>query len=250
MKEDPDIEILRQDPSALIYKYRDMIRIIVVNAMAGGLGGRERIASVVDTVTSELMLRIPSIQANYNGTSLVRTYVSAVVRNICRSLRMSQPAEKSLDDPAHEEAVPLASMHERYSINQARSVFRAILLQFDRSLPKLIVCLKLKFRIALGREDFLRWQPGCDQHILSDFLADMQTWPESLTDMEIFRRSTPLFNHLQSKEATDDTVRRWTSSKIAEIADALNCSIPGAHFDEETIRLLTEDYFSPFLLRD
>jgi len=127
---------------------------------------------------------------------------------------------------------------------------RAILLQYGRTLPKVIVCLKLKFRMQLENEDILRWQPGCEERVLSDFFVDYRSWPDSMTDMEVFERCRSIFNLLQRNETTADTIRRWTTSKIAEIAETLDSSIPGAHFDEESIRILTEDYFSPFLLPD
>lgn len=249
VREDPDRELMLKDPSALVLKYNEMIRIIVLRCAGRRLQVGEGIGGLVDTVTSELMLRMSSIQAHYNGTSLVKTYVSAVVRNICLAMWANRPPTESLEGIGHL-SIPHTSIAERHSINQARSAFRAILLQYGRTLPKVIVCLKLKFRMQLENEDILRWQPGCEERVLSDFFVDYRSWPDSMTDMEVFERCRSIFNLLQRNETTADTIRRWTTSKIAEIAETLDSSIPGAHFDEESIRILTEDYFSPFLLPD
>ena len=249
MREDPDKVLLLRDPSALILKYRDTIRIIVLQCAGPGLAAGEPVTGMVNTVMSELMLRMPAIQANYNGSSLVRTYLSAVARNVCRQLRGNKPAEKSLDDVSHR-GLPFTSIHDRFSINQARGAFRAVLLQHDRDLPKLLVCLKVRYRIRIAREDLLRWQPDCEEAVITDFFEKMQSWPEKLTDRQVFARSAPFLNRLQRKETTDDTIRRWAASRIAGIADALEGAIPGARFDAESIRILAEDYFSPYLLRD
>jgi hypothetical protein len=122
--------------------------------------------------------------------------------------------------------------------------------QFGRDLPKLNICLKLRFHICLERGDILLWDPRCNDDIVSQLLTRFGTIAVQLNEKETYAIVTPIFNALENKENSPDALRKWTNSRISEIVDILNNAIPTATFDEDSIRILVEDYFSPFLLKD
>jgi hypothetical protein len=112
------------------------------------------------------------------------------------------------------------------------------------------MCLKLRYHIALEREDILHWYPGCSPVLISQLIAHFGVNPVQLTEKDTYAFVAPIFNAAEKKNNTPDALRKWTASKILGILDLLNSSIPHAAFDEGSLRILVEDYFSPFLLRD
>ena len=249
-KPDPDYLLLQGDPNGLILAYQGMVEIIVKKYIRSGMFSVDSYSDVVQTVNVELLHRVHAIQANYNGSSLLRTYVSTVIRNICLKLHDKGIYEKPDNPPVIEKLLPHASALDRYSVGQARRTFWAIMQQFSKDLPKLIICLKLRYRIVLEREDVLHWYPECSSEAMSQLIARFGSHSPSRTEKETYVLMTPIVNAAEGKSNSPDALRKWTASKIDEILGLLNSSIPQSSFDEDSLRILVEDYFSPFLLAD
>ena len=79
--------LLRADPGALVLKYQETIRIIVRRFIGTGMFSAREFEDVVQSVNAGLLSRTSSMQRNYSGRSLLATYVSAIIRNICLKLR-------------------------------------------------------------------------------------------------------------------------------------------------------------------
>lgn len=252
---DPDFLLLRTDPKGLVLAYQKMVEAIVYKFVRSGMFSVESSADVVQTVNTELLERMPKIQSNYNGSTLVRTYVSAVIRNICLKLHQKRMFGNPLDLPVSDNLLAPGESTDRYSVGQAVKAYWAIMQQFGRDLPKLTICLKLRYHICLEREDILLWDPRCNDDIVSQLLTRFGANAVQLDEKETYAKETyafvaPIFNAIENKENSPDALRKWTNSRISEIVDILNNSIPTAAFDEDSIRILAEDYFSPFLLKD
>jgi hypothetical protein len=249
-KPDPDFLILQTDPKGLVLAYQNMVEIIVRKYVRSGMFSDESYSDVVQTVNTELLERIHGVQANYNGSTLVRTYVSAVIRNICLKLRSKGMYGRPGDPPVTEKLFPPVDMVDRYSVGQARRAYRAIMQQYGRVLPKLTICLKLRYHISLEQKEILRWYPECSPVLVSQLMGHFGAHPIHVTDKDTYAFVTPIFNAAEHKNNTPEALRKWTASKILEILNLLNAGIPHATFDEESLRILVEDYFSPFLLKE
>ena len=247
---DPDFSLLQRDPKGLVLKYQGMIETIVWKFVRSGMFSGDFTSDVVQTVNAELLERIHRIQANYNGSTLVRTYVSAVIRNICLKLRKQGMYGNPGDPPVTEKLLTPVDMIDRYSLGVARRTYRTIMQQFGGDIPKLVICLKLRYQMTLERKEILRWYPGCSPVVISQLMGLFGAQPLHMTDKDAYAFVTPIFNAAEKRNNTPDALRKWTASKILEILKLLNGSIAQAAFDEESLRILVEDYFSPFLLKD
>jgi RNA polymerase sigma factor (sigma-70 family) len=245
-----DRELLRIDPQGLVLKYQDMIRIIVHKYISSGMFDHQSFDDIVQSVNATLLKRIRRAQVQYNGSTLVRTYVSSIIRNIC--LQLHQDQKRELPTERFEESdFPRPNLiEEKLAISHSIAVFRAILQQFDHhaKLPRLLLCLKLWYRIPLESIDVLRWYPQCSETDLRCLLESFGSRYDHLPNKEVFRVFTQFANKAHQKENSDDAIRRWTQSKVQQILELLNGSPPTASFDEESLRVLVEDYFSPYLL--
>jgi len=250
LKPDPDYLLLQTDPKGLVLAYQGMVETIVRKYVRSGMFSNESRSDVVQTVNAELLERIHRVQVNYNGSTLLRTYMSAVIRNICLKLHKQGMYGNPVDPPVTEKLLVPVDMVDRYSIGQAKRAYWAIMQEYFRDLPKLTICLKLRYHIKIERKDILRWYPECRPVIVAQLIAHFGPHPVHLTEKDTFAFVTQIFNAAENKNNSPDTLRKWTASKILEILNLLNSSIPHAAFDEESFRILVEDYFSPFLLKD
>jgi hypothetical protein len=250
LKPDTDFALLQTDPKGLVLAYQGMVEVIVRKYISSGMFSGGSYSDVVQTVNAELLERIHGVRANYNGSTLVKTYVSAVIRNICLKLHKKGMYGKPFDPPVTEKLLTPVDMVDRYSVGQARRAYWAIMQQYRRDLPKLTMCLKLRYQIPLERKDIFHWYPECSPVLISQLIAHFGGNSVHLTEKDTYALVTPIFNAAEKKNNTPDALRKWTASKILEILNLLNGSIPHAAFDEGSLRILVEDYFSPFLLID
>jgi len=246
-----DIELFYRDPNAFLLAYQDTLRSVLKVYIRSGLFRPEELNDTQQTLNEELIRRIPTIRANFNGKAALRTYLSAIIRNICLDLSRLKGRHPPAVHLEGATPTPYEEMMQRTEIEHARRVFRAILKQFDYKLelPRLLFCLKLRYRITIEQGDVLQWYPGCSDGDLKTLLRALSENYVSRTDKEIYELLTPLLNKADGRENTPEAIRKWTKWRIDSILELLNGSPPTASFDEETLKILLEDFFSPFLLQ-
>jgi len=243
-----DIELLQSDPGALILKYQETVKIIVKKYILAGMFKPSDFDDIVQEVTSTLLVKMPAIQTQYNGKSLFRTYFSVIVRNICvkehgkfkKEIPVEQKDTDALTDRGHGE--------ENIFIEEETRRFRNILSLYYRQRPKLLLCLKLHYRIPITHEDVRLWYPECSSQDRDTLLGQFGINFDGMDDVEIFRTLTPVMNRNEGKLNSVDAIRKWTDSKIHEIIELLNGNPQRRNHNEETLKILVDDFFSPFLL--
>lgn len=245
-----DIELLQHDPQGLLLRYQATLHIIVRSYVRSGMFRAQDTDDIIQTLNEELLRRLPAIRAQYNGSSLLKTYLSAIVRHLCINIYhegSSQPEEVPLEDHTGAQN-PQVTI--RYDIEHTRKVFRAVLKQFDYKLelPRLLFLLKLRYRLPIEKEDILKCYPNCSQTDLNGLLKILGRDFEAMQDREIFELITPVLNKADGRANSPEAIRKWTKGRVDSIIELLNGSPPTAAFDEETIKILVEDFFSPFLL--
>jgi len=242
--------LLREDPEALVVKYQPTVRAIVRNYVLSGLYRPSDCDDVIQEINAALLTKLGSIRRNYNGTSFLRTYLSAVIRNECLKIHRataSQPDPMPLQGHvADKGANPMA----RTVFQHDRAVFRVILDQYGGEKPKLLLMLKLYFRIPITADDVLRWNPYCGRRMLNSLLKSFGKPFDHLEDRMIYKLITPIVNDAETKSVSWDSLRKWMTSHIEEILVLLNGSPPTSTYDRETLRILVDDYFFPFLTRE
>jgi RNA polymerase sigma factor (sigma-70 family) len=240
--------LLRADPHGLVVRHQNTIHMIVRKYILSGMFGWEEFDDVVQAINEALLGKMPRIQAQYNGSTLVRTYLSSIIRNICLKLHQQRRREPRIDRLDGSLAADSVSVQERYVIEHDILMLSAILQQYDVQLPKLLLCLKLRFRIPLTRDDAVRYSPGCSEEEYSDIMEAFGGEYQSMTDKQIYAVITPFINRTERRIVTHDAVRKWIHARLQEIMELLNGSPPTSSYDEESLKILVEDYFFPFLL--
>ncbi|MEW6511248.1 MAG: hypothetical protein AB1428_09845 [Bacteroidota bacterium] len=247
---DPDFDLFLRDPHAVLLKYQNLVEVIVVNCIQSGMFPLEQKRDIIQSVNLHLLEKTDAIKEQYGGTSLFRTYLSAIIRNTCLILcaqvgRRPIPV-RALTEYDGDPAEPV----DRYSIQLARRLFRAILPQFGRHLPKLIICMKLRLRKGLTEEDIRAWWPRCSPRDLGRLLEKFGNEYQNVNEKQVYAFVSPFFIAAEGKVTGEAAIRKWTVLQLEHIADVLNSAIPGSDFDIQSVELLFEDYFFPFLLRE
>ncbi len=244
-----DLTLFYRDPHGFLLQYQDTLRIIVKVYIQCGMFRARDLEDILQTLNEALLRRLPTIQARFKGSTFLSTYMAAVVRNVC--IDLFHAGKRAPNVFPLDEAIshPRPDVTSLYDIEHSRRVFRAILKQFDYKLelPRLLFCLKLRYRIPIERADVLAWYPACSNKELTGRLKTLEGNYDNLTNKEISEIITPLLNRADGRSNTPEAIRRWTKERIDHIIELLNGSPPTASFDEETLEILVEDYFSPFL---
>lgn len=245
-----DLALLKSDLQALLLRHQGTVQIIVRRYISSGMFEREDFEDIVQSVNEQLIVRMPSIQSGFNGTTLFRTYFSAIVRNICLSLYRGSQRQPKMYRINESTQAGKDTTSDQYHIEQARRLFKVVLKQFDykTDLPRLLFLLKLRHKIPVRKEDILGWYPRCPRRDLSTLLDVFGNDYVNLKEQEIYILVAPIINRAMKKENSPDSLRRWTHGKIVQIIDLMNGDPPRAAFDEDAIKVLLEDYFFPFLM--
>jgi RNA polymerase sigma factor (sigma-70 family) len=242
-----EIRLLKSDFGRLILRYQGTIRLIVGKYVTSGMFRQSEIEDIVQTVNDLLLERMPQIRSHYSGSTLLKTYLSSIIRNIClKEFRTRRRAPRNI--PLVEEDVggPDGSS-DRALIREETERFRKILGMYRGQLPKLLICLKLYFHLSISRQDVLAWYPGCSKRDLDFMLKAFGGSYDEIPEASVFRLFTRVANKAEKRQNRAQTVQKWTNRHINEILGLLNGDSPASAHDRETLKILLEDYARPFL---
>jgi RNA polymerase sigma factor (sigma-70 family) len=240
-----DISLLHTDPRGLLLRHQETIRIIVKIYIESGMFSAAEFEDLVQQVNVRLWEKMPVIQANFDGSCLFRTYLSQVIRNACLNLhdkKTRQPQFYRLEGTA---VAPSEEPNRKLLIEHDVGVLLAILDQFNTQRPKLVLCLKLYYRIPIGRQDILDWWPQCPEKQLQYLLDTFGSHFGDISEGELYVRLHPIFAEMERKSFPVDSLRRWVDDKIGQIVRLLNGSPPVATYDRSTLGILLEYAVSP-----
>jgi DNA-directed RNA polymerase specialized sigma24 family protein len=245
-----DRELLHSNPQGLLLRHQETIGIIVRTYVRTGMFRASEVDDIVQQINKELLEKLPRIQAQFNGTTLVRTYLSSIIRHACLDLHKKKRAEPVVlsSEDLRTPAAPEDADND-LAIEQSGRMLCAILAQFHTERPKLLLCLKTMYRIPLTRKDILEWWPGCPDSDLTAVIDALQPTDQKLTDKQVFALLHPFANKAEGKTSSADSIRRWTDERITVIIALLNGSPPTSTHTKETLGILLDAVSAPFLLR-
>jgi DNA-directed RNA polymerase specialized sigma24 family protein len=245
-----DIELLRSDPRSLLLRYRETIGIIVRTYVRSGMFHPSETDDVIQQISTELLEKLPRISQQFNGTSLVRTYLSSIIRHSCLNLHKKKHSGPPFVD-IETTAAPAVQgdPDSRLAVEHSIRLLDAVLTQYHTDRPKLIVCLKTMYRIPLTREDVRTWWPACPESDVAALVSVSRGMERTLTDKQAFALIHPFMMRAERSTSSYDSIRRWTDERITQIVLLLNGNPPTSTHTKETLGLLFEECTAPFLPR-
>ncbi|HRY33089.1 MAG TPA: sigma-70 family RNA polymerase sigma factor [Bacteroidales bacterium] len=239
-----EIGLLHESPGELIVKYQPIVLVIVRMFMRSGYFRGEEPQEVIQSVNEKLLDRIERIRSNYNGISRLRTYFSAVIRNLCLErirkgrveevYRLMEEQENSLSYSPDQ----LNRLIIRQELERLDTVLKLLYTQRH----KIVLILKALLRIPAREEEVRLLLEAPVSQSLEESVA-MLVRGDFRSDREAFQHLSRVFNFLEGKQNSEDSIRKWIYIREGEIIQLLNGDPPRANHNHETLRILFDRYF-------
>ncbi len=237
-----DVLLLKDDPQGLILKYQPIIKIIVRRYVQSGFIHIQDSDDFIQFINEKLLNKIKRIQENYNGKALLKTYMSVIMRNLCRE-KINKEEQVSTEELAEDHDI--GSSEDTISgivIEQELDRLTKILSFFYKQKTKLEFCLKLLYRIPVTKKDIEDFCPGKDEKEYHKLLDTINPNVKR-KDKEIYAMVTPFLNKCEQKSNSPDAIRKWTKNKIEEMIKLMNGNPVRANYNNETLQILFEKYY-------
>jgi hypothetical protein len=232
------IQLLKQDPNQLIVELQDLIDIIILQFVRSGSFNSSEKTEIKQNINFELLNKISKIQTQYQGKSLLTTYFSVIIKNLCNEMLRNKKNVASTTTESitiAEEPVNLYSMIFEEEIIRLNKIINL----YPKQKFKMILCLKLKYKMKFEFQDF--------NNALKEFtLIEFENFEKSIdsyfecNDNIIFEKLISIFNLYENKDNSPDSLRKWITEKINELIDILNGNPPTSKYDKETLQILFE----------
>jgi RNA polymerase sigma factor (sigma-70 family) len=234
-----DLLLLKEEPHLLILSYQTLIDIIIKQYMSNGSFNYHEYYDIKQQVNEILINRIPKIQAQFQGKSLLKTYFTVIIRNICKELiRKHKDLQLTTKDFYCIENATDDIINPILIKEEVNKLKVAINLYFKQK-AKLILCLRLKYRMPFDFSDFIDAYPQMTIRDFDFFTQKIHSYQDN-PDIVIFSIFNDIVNRFEAKNNTPDALRKWIKLKINELIDILNGNPPLSKYDEETLQILFE----------
>jgi len=237
-----DIELLNNNPHQLILNHQKLIDSIIHLFIRSGQFKFEDLNEVKQQVNEELLNRIYKIRNQFQGKSLLRTYLSVIIRNVCNDIlrKKIRPNYTTLDETMVLDT-SVEAMNGLVFEEEMVRLQKAIEFYYNQKW-KLLLCLKLKFKVPFSYEDFNNVNNDITQIEFDRFVQQISPYQDN-PDIIIFSALTDILNRCENKNNTPDALRKWIKLKISELIDILNGNPPTSQYNEETLQILFEKCF-------
>ncbi len=242
---DREIELLKSNPNALIVEYQDIITIIVNKFVStGGIPLSDK-NEFIQIVNERLLLSSEIISKQYKGISLLKTYFSTIIRNICLEEinKRKRHIFSELETSNHISLSEDNNAEKEFYLNDEFDRLSKILVMFNTKMFKLILCLKVIYRLPIVVDDLKNYCSKLKVNEINKLIEAVDP-VKIIPEFELFQILAPYINRCDENINQADTLRRWTKRKIDEIIETINGNPPRANYDKETIQILFEKYFS------
>jgi RNA polymerase sigma factor (sigma-70 family) len=184
-----------------------------------------------------------SICSQFKNEAKFGTYIMSVILNCIKRIKYldrREPKTVSLNliyhYPDHQNNLQIYLLDEFERLSHCLNLF-------GKKKNKLILSLKLIFRIPLAPADILAYFPEASQAEISELMEISTKTGDELKQKHIYDSIISLYNKAENRVHTADSLRKWMNSKLEEICTLLNSNGRHSNYDKESIQLLMEKYF-------
>lgn len=233
---------LRDRPQEFIVGCQPFIRACIGYYVRKGMVRLTDEEDFAQSVTAELIERLPVIAARFQEQSNFQPYMGAVIHNIILKLRRDQhgPAEVPLlhDVKADRSADPSVPLLLEGEVEQ----FHVIMVLLYRERHRFLLCVKVYLDLEIFASDVRRALPNISASAAAAILAfnEPATRPKRLEErFAVVAEALQRFgNHL----IEGDSLRRWTQRNMEHVLNMLNGDPPLSAHDNDTLAALIERY--------
>lgn len=236
--------LLRNHPFQLLLNYQKVFRIITRRYARNGYFSYDECDEILQHINEKLFSRIEIIMEQYDGRVLVRTYLSAICRNIIKEYIRTVRRRKRLlmENVVMEQEYFFPGNMEMLFREECRRLDRIMVL-LGKNKAKMWLLMKLTFRIRMDMNDFLAVSVSAGKVIGEDVIRRLNN-DVTLRDKDLYLLTFPLFQLTGPRISNPDTLRKWFKQKLSEVIALMNGLPQRAYYTEETMQILVEKYCS------
>lgn len=237
---------MKENPGQFLVNYQEVICIVVRAFVKTRAIHESDHDDYIQFVNEKIWMRMEKIRSMYNGQSLVRTYMSVVIRNLVME-KMKEGSFSRVEDRAelYETTGSVqADQFYRLVIRQELERLDKILQTFPFQREKLEFCLKVFYRIPILKNEFMNFVKALKTSEKEGLWARFSL--QSLVgERDHYQRLSDLFNLLEGHHnRSRDSIRKWIRWRLDMIINLMNGTPRQANYNEETIQILFEHYYS------
>ncbi len=252
--DDDELALLHSDPQALLPKFQSIFLAVSWVYRRSGLISPDEQSDIVQEMNLQFLSNIDTIQRNFdpsksNGAGL-RGYVRSLARNVCKKHHRDHPEFKPLPFVDPRFSIDEESITDPIMIRQTIRVFHAAIETTGERKQKLLLFLKLYYRIPVRGPELKAAYPSVNSTEEREFLETFGGDFDRMGEMEVFETARPTLNALEHSTTSAESYTRWITREVTDLCEILNGDPPVSSFDRHSLRVLVDNYFEPFLLRD
>lgn len=236
-----EIWLLLNDPDKLIGLYQDLITAIVNKYTRLGFVADRESPDLVQDVNQKLLERIGRIQKQFNGKSLLRTYFSVIVRNICREEFRRNPKVEEPKPPEYHRLDKADANVDAIIIRQEYNRLDRVLKLFFGDKPRFIIMLRFILNLEITHEHIQECFPDFHLGDVDDLVKNMN-YSQELTKKESYEILSETLQMLEGQYTSPDSLRKWYVSRSRDCLDRMNGHPPRSRYTIEAIQILIEKY--------
>ncbi len=237
--------LLNRHPQTVILIYRKCIEKFIFYKHRNR---HEREDILQEIITRLIEDKIYKIREKYNfnlkNSFTFTSYLMVTVRNIYIDIireRCIRPLTGSRCQPIDNlfNEYENDNMMNKLLVEEEVLKLQTIIKLYYKLRPKLELCLKLKYRIPLAKEDTYRCFPQCSRTEIETLSQDFKR----MKDKTMFERVSGVFNRHENKKSKSDTIRKWIFVRIDEIISHLNRTHNAAVYNRKNVGELVSFYY-------
>jgi len=235
-------------PDVVIKRFQGIVRIVASKYSRDPSISPYGTQDLEQHVHLKFIESFTAIKGNYQGRAKVRTYVGAVMRNLCLEFirKNCKKQERSVtmdvegDNRFHGQLVQKDGLDSIY-IQEEVARFQRILLLFGPTQAKVELALKTYFRSPILMDCVLGYTGNHHKsQALASWFLEQINYLEQETDAERFTVLCQLFNAKEKKNNSVDATRKWTARKAEQVLELLNGKNGRRQHTKETLSILLD----------
>ncbi|MDD3685914.1 MAG: hypothetical protein PHE56_04015 [Bacteroidales bacterium] len=194
---------------------------------------------VKQSLAEKFFRKKESIINGFNHEAGVRTYISAVVYKMTLEIIREQNKTKNYDEYGESYQSKNLNPEEKLILDDEKEYLKRVFESFDNDKSKMLIFLKIYFRIPITRKDFFQYCGFEDNRILSE----INCIDVNCTDKDIYQTLCRLNVLAGNKEVMPDAMRMYINQITDKVIKRLNGKHGRAGYSRESLGILMELVF-------
>jgi len=239
-----DISVLRSNPTEFLLGCQRIIQICVRQYIASDMFRVEDEQDMIQSINEELIVKLPIIEAQYNGMAQMQTYMNAIIQNICLKIyRESHKAVKTAPLEAaasHLSNDPSNEIIIYQEIQRLRVVLELLYGKKQRVLFFVRLYLGIHMK-GIDVRDIISKVTTYDRQIVSETI--LQNY-NTLSVAQRFEQFAVFFNKYRKRTTISGAgLQRFAERHVNILIRLLNGNPPLRAYTEESLKVLIEEYY-------